>query len=209
MGISLLSDDMIIAGSDGRIFSFPKPFTISSHTLDSVFDMKTDIWYKIRSRVHSKGGRTAYKGMGTVDWLPMMGINAVAQIMFKPPKLYPSKILSMKIGKDAVPNKLFFLSNEFEGEKKISKEDAVKLIMSNTDNAYITPPYNKIFPKLNINGIYYNDLIAKESDIAVNLIKNIEPLVIGRKDFTWYDFIVKNFEKNKTPDGKTIQYVAN
>jgi len=70
LGISLLSDDMIIASKTGELFSFPKPFTISSHTLDSVFGMDTSLWYKIRSNVHSKGGRTAYKGMGKMSWLP-------------------------------------------------------------------------------------------------------------------------------------------
>lgn len=55
MRLSLLSDDMVIASEKGELFSFPKPFTISSHTLDSVFGMDTSLWYKIRSNVHSKG----------------------------------------------------------------------------------------------------------------------------------------------------------
>lgn len=189
-GLSLLSDDMVIVGKDGSLLSFPKPFTISSHTLDSVFGIDTDLWYKVRSRVHSKGGRSTYKGIGSVPWMPIMSINAMAQIVFKPPKLYPDKIVSIKIGKKAVPKRLFFLSNEFTGEKDISKEDAVKLIMSNTDNAYITPPYDNIFPRLTIRGMSYNDIIKEEKEIIRSLVENIEPIIIGRKDYSWYEYVI-------------------
>ena len=188
--LSLLSDDMVIASQNGQILSFPKPFTISSHTLDSVFGMDTNLWYRIRSRVHSKGGRSTYQSMGSIGWLPIMSINALAQIVFEPPKLYPDQIMEIKIGDHATPKKLFFLSDEFAGEKEIAKEDAVKLIHSNTDNAYITPPYDKIFPGLTIKGLSYKDIIEKEAEITRNLIDNIEPMVIGRKDYSWYEYVL-------------------
>lgn len=199
-GLSLLSDDMVIAGfgacngsnGNGSLLSFPKPFTISSHTLGSVFDIKTNLWYKIRSRVHSKGGRSAYKGIGSIDWIPIMSINALAQIVFEPPKLYPTELMKINIGKEAVPAKLYFLSNEFTGEKDISREEAVKLILSNTDNAYITPPYNKIFPKLKLNGYSYQDLIDKEVEMVSNIIKNTDPIIVGRKDYSWYKYVLEN-----------------
>lgn len=190
IGFSLLSDDMVIVSENGDIFSYPKPFTISSHTLDSVFGMNPGLWYKFRSRVHSKGGRGLYKAMGNIESLPIMSINAIAQIIFEPPKLYPNNIMSIKIAEKARPDKLFFLSDEFIGEKEISKEEALKLILSNTDNAYVTPPYSKIFPNLNINGISYKDIINKEIKIAGDLIKDITPIIIGRKDYSWYEYIL-------------------
>lgn len=188
--LRLLSDDMIIAGMDGSLLSFPKPFTISSHTLDSVFGMNTDLWYKIRSRVHSKGGRSAYQDIGSVEWMPIMSINALAQIVFEPPKLYPNKIMEIKIGKSAIPKKLIFLSDEFVGEKEISRDDATKMILSNTDNAYKTPPYDKIFPNLTVGGMAYNDIIEEELKITRNLIENIDPMIIGRKDYSWYKYVL-------------------
>lgn len=190
MGLSLLSDDMVIVSKNGGLLSFPKPFTISSHTLDSVFGMNTSLWYKIRSNVHSKGGRSAYKGIGTMSWIPIMSINALAQIIFEPPKLYPEELVHVRIGKQAKPDKLVFLSDEFVGEKEISKDDAAKLILSNTDNAYKTPPYDKIFPKLRLDGMSYDDLIAEEMNITRNLIENIEPMIIGRQDYSWYKYVL-------------------
>ncbi len=197
LGLSLLSDDMIIASEKGELFSFPKPFTISSHTLDSVFGMDTSLWYKIRSNVHSKGGRSAYKGMGKMSWLPMMSVNALAQIVFEPPKLYPEEIVSVKIGKSAIPDNLIFLSKEFNGEKEMSRKDAAQTIRANTDNAYVTPPYDKIFPGLVIGNMTYGDIIDKEMKITENLIKNITPMEIGRKDYSWYEYVLQwNREKS-------------
>lgn len=196
LGISLLSDDMVIVSEKGELFSFPKPFTISSHTLDSVFGMETNLWYKIRSNVHSGGGRSAYKGMGKMSWLPMMSINALAQIVFEPPKLYPEEIVDVKIGKSAIPESLIFLSKGFDGNKEMSRKDAAQLIQSNTDNAYITPPYPKIFPGLVVGGMTYEEILAKEMQITENLIKNITPMEIGRTDYSWYEHVLNGFAKS-------------
>lgn len=195
LGLSLLSDDMIIVSENGELFSFPKPFTISSHTLDSVFGMDTSLWYKIRSNIHSKGGRSAYKGMGKMNWLPMMSINALAQIVFEPPKLYPEEIVSVKIGKQAKPDSLIFLSKEFDGEREMSREDAARTIRANTDNAYITPPYSEIFPGLVISNMVYEDILKKEMEITENLIRNIIPMEIGRKDYSWYEYVLNGIAK--------------
>jgi hypothetical protein len=193
LGLSLLSDDMVIASEKGELFSFPKPFTISSHTLDAVFGMDTNLWYKVRSNVHSGGGRSAYKGMGKMSWLPMMSINALAQIVFEPPKLYPEELVNVKIGKSAIPESLTFLSKEFNGEKPMERKDAAQLIRSNTDNAYITPPYDKIFPGLAIGDMSYEDILAKEMQITENLIKNITPMEVGRKDYSWYEYVLNGY----------------
>jgi len=190
--LRLLSDDMVIVGENGGLLSFPKPFTISSHTLDSVFGMDTDLWYRVRSRVHSKRGRSAYKSMGSMGWMPIMGINAITQIVFEPPKLYPNKIMEINIGKQAMPKRLIFLSDRFVGEKELSKDDAVKLIMSNTDNAYITPPYDSIFPKLMVGGMSYDDIIEEEIEMTRHMVENTEPVMVGRKDYSWYKYILDN-----------------
>lgn len=196
LGLSLLSDDMVIVSEKGELFSFPKPFTISSHTLDSVFGMDTSLWYKIRSNVHSKGGRSAYKGMGKMSWLPMMSVNALAQIVFEPPKLYPEELVSVKIGKTAIPESLIFLSKEFDGEREMSIEDAARTIRANTDNAYVTPPYDKIFPGLVIGNMTYENILKKEMQITENLIKNIIPMEIGRKDYSWYQYVLNGKSMN-------------
>jgi hypothetical protein len=198
LGLSLLSDDMIIASEDGRVLSFPKPFTMSAETLKSLRLKKFDLgligdqWYKIRSMVHSKGGRSTYKSMGNVEWLPIMSINALAQIIFEPPKFYPTKIMKIKIGDQAIPKKLIFLSKEFVGEKEISNDAALELIRSNTDNAYITPPYSDIFPKLTVGGMSYNDILEEEKEIIRNLIENIDPVIVGRQDYSWYEYVLND-----------------
>jgi len=51
----------------------------------------------------------------------MMSVNAMAQIVFEPPKLYPEEIVNVKIGKMARPDSLIFLSKEFKEKEKCRK----------------------------------------------------------------------------------------
>ena len=58
-----ISDDMAILTPDAEILSYPKPMTLSSHTMSAVNDQalpRADrFMLAIRSRVHSKSGRSA------------------------------------------------------------------------------------------------------------------------------------------------------
>ena len=60
-GARFLSDDMTIIDSTGRATCFPKPLTISHHTLRAVQtgDLTPAEWrrLKVQSRLHSKEGR--------------------------------------------------------------------------------------------------------------------------------------------------------
>ena len=61
LGAKFLSDDMTIVAPDGRAVCFPKPLTISQHTLRAVNaeDLTQSEWRRLQlqSRLHSKGGR--------------------------------------------------------------------------------------------------------------------------------------------------------
>jgi len=64
-GGRFLSDDMTVIDGNGNAFCFPKPLTISAHTLRAVNadDLTKSEWRRlqIQSRLHSKEGR----GIGT------------------------------------------------------------------------------------------------------------------------------------------------
>jgi len=184
---ALLSDDMII--TDGEtILSFPKPFTISSHTLQALFGQKPSIFFKIRSKVHSRGGRKILKSLGSTQ-LPVLTINALAQIIFKPPKLFPE----IELARVAKPKSIFFISRDGNFEREVSEEEAVKLIDRNTREAYETPPYHQIFPGLRVKGKAYNELMQKEREITLRLLRNIRTRqIVGRCDYSWHNYILEN-----------------
>ena len=83
-GAKFLSDDMTVLMPDGTAHCFPKPLTISSHTLRAVDpgDLSRAEWLKLslQSRLHSKGGRGIGLWLGEMN-LPVMTANALTQLM--------------------------------------------------------------------------------------------------------------------------------
>ncbi len=73
-----LSDDMTIIDSAGNARSFPKPLTISEHTLRAVdagdLSRREWAWLRIQSRLHSKEGR-GFAMMLAEHNVPIMTIN--------------------------------------------------------------------------------------------------------------------------------------
>ncbi|MDQ2813756.1 MAG: glycosyltransferase [Actinomycetota bacterium] len=88
-GGSFLSDDMTIIDSHGIAQSYPKPLTISHHTLRALEagDLTRPEWrrLKVQSRVHSKEGRGFAMKLAQHN-LPILTINAIMQRVVPPPK---------------------------------------------------------------------------------------------------------------------------
>ena len=86
-----ISDDMAIVTPDGEILSYPKPMTLSSHTMSAVNDQalpRADrFMLAIRSRIHSKEGRSAGHALGRLN-VPIVTINAWVQLIVPPPKYH-------------------------------------------------------------------------------------------------------------------------
>ena len=84
-----LSDDMTIVDSAGNARCFPKPLTISEHTLRAVDagDLSRREWAKLRfqSRLHSKEGRGFAMKLAEHN-VPIMTINGWTQRIIPPPK---------------------------------------------------------------------------------------------------------------------------
>ncbi|MHB1802168.1 MAG: GtrA family protein, partial [Actinomycetes bacterium] len=91
-----LSDDMTILGPDGLAQSYPKPLTISEHTLRAVNagDLSTKEWRKLRlqSRLHSRAGRGIGARLGELN-VPIMSLNAFTQYVVPPPKFAVDRLV--------------------------------------------------------------------------------------------------------------------
>ena len=100
-GGRFLSDDMTVIDADGNAVCFPKPLTISAHTLRAVHadDLTPREWRRlqIQSRLHSKGGRSLALALARFN-LPIMGINALTQMLVPPPKYTVDRLVPCRIG---------------------------------------------------------------------------------------------------------------
>ena len=91
-----ISDDMAILTRGGEILSYPKPMTLSSHTMAAVNDQalpRADrLMLAIRSKVHSKEGRSAGHALGRLP-VPIVTINAWVQLLVPPPKYHVQSLI--------------------------------------------------------------------------------------------------------------------
>ncbi|MBX6342296.1 MAG: GtrA family protein, partial [Thermomicrobiaceae bacterium] len=86
-----LSDDLTLVSPSGRVLPYPKPLTISAHTVAAVdtsrLTRRERLGLRLQSRIHSRGGRRV-AFLLTRTGLPVATINAVTQWLVPPPK-YP------------------------------------------------------------------------------------------------------------------------
>ena len=93
---AFLSDDMTIINGRGAALCFPKPLTISSHTLRAVntkvLSPTQRLVLAVQSRIHSKDGRQFALLLARLN-IPIIAINAVTQILVPPPKFMVHKLV--------------------------------------------------------------------------------------------------------------------
>ena len=99
-----ISDDMAILTPGGEMLSYPKPMTLSSHTMAAVNDQALPqadrLMLAIRSKVHSKEGRSAGHALGRLP-VPIVTINAWVQLLVPPPKYHVQSLIDCDLSERA------------------------------------------------------------------------------------------------------------
>jgi dolichol-phosphate mannosyltransferase len=198
-GGSFLSDDMIIVDEHGMANRYPKPLTISAHTLRSVpsnrLGLRQRAVLQVQSRVHSKSGR----GIG--QWLarsnvPIMSINSLVQIVIPPPKYMITDLVSCEIHQQIKMSRFFLIER---GPRLISyptHEEALEVLLSNTEDAYGFPPYAQLAPKLVIGGDDYDELRRAEKEILAKALSSVSITRVRLDDFSWDEVIIASQNGN-------------
>ena len=147
-----ISDDMAILTTAGEILSYPKPMTLSSHTMSAVNDQalpRADrFMLAIRSRVHSKEGRSAGHALGRLN-VPIVTINAWVQILVPPPKYHVQSLIDCDMTDRAPIDSIILMER---GSPPLAEEPGFELtidrLIDNTDDAYTFPPFAAFAPML-------------------------------------------------------------
>lgn len=151
-----LSDDMTILDPNGKALCYPKPLTISQHTLRAVNagDLTAKEWRRLRiqSRLHSKEGRGVGARLGELN-LPIMSLNALTQLAVPPPKYTVDRLVPCGRTTSVRVEQLFIIeSNEFR-LSPIEPSGLLDELIANTDDAYGFPPFRYFAPALVIGGL--------------------------------------------------------
>jgi dolichol-phosphate mannosyltransferase len=191
-GGSFLSDDMTVIDRSGNASWFPKPLTISAHTLRAVSadDLTRSEWRRlqIQSRLHSKGGRSMALTLSRFN-LPIMGINALTQMVVPPPKYSVDRLVPCQITDATRVRELFIIERGAPRLADLDRRDALTRLLANTDDAYGFPPFRYLAPAINIGSRDYHELRTAERDILAGFLANVRVRTLASDSFGWADEI--------------------
>jgi dolichol-phosphate mannosyltransferase len=188
---AFLSDDMTIVSPRGIALTYPKPLTISAHTLSAInadtLTFREKLYLPFQSRIHSRTGRKVATFINKT-LLPAATINMMLQIVVPPPKYHVSKLLpEVKLSKTAGFTGMFIIDRSGEGTVSVKNDEALEILLSNCEDAYGFPPYNDLKEFLyNNNGI---DLRKIEQSIIREAFGGLPATMIRSKNLDWWCLI--------------------
>jgi hypothetical protein len=205
---SFLSDDMTIVGKDGRVMSYPKPLTISNHTLSAVNANSSLRWWErlalqFQSRLHSKSGRKVGLNISK-SRLPAATMNAIVQMIVPPPKYMVHRLIpKAKYANHAKLAGAVIIERGPDFEETLDHQQAVATFVNNAEDAYGFPPYPILARSLSQwNG---EDLHPQERAIVDQALKTIRTIRLRDPKFNWWQRLPVIA---KSPSQATIQLLG-
>jgi dolichol-phosphate mannosyltransferase len=189
---AFISDDLTLLSPEGKVYTFPKPLTISAHTLHAIdagqLDWQLRLFLPLQSMVHSRGGRRTAHRMARLP-LPVATINAVTQMLVPPPK-YPVQALvpTVKMASTAQLAGIFFIEWGADADLRLLDDEALGQLMRNGDDAYGFPPYAAIAPSLYQSPA--GDLRVREREIVEAALRGLPKRLIRREHGEWWRYIL-------------------
>ncbi|GAA1767813.1 glycosyltransferase [Agromyces humatus] len=191
-GARFLSDDMTILHADGSVECFPKPLTISRHTLRAVAsnELTKSEWRHLRlqSRLHSKEGREFALLLAKMN-IPIMGVNAMVQRVVPPPKFAIDRLLSCNIIASTKVSELFIIERGPEEQHDLALEETVDTLLANTEDAYQFPPFRQLAPSIVIGEVDHQVMRAREREILTSALGVMHHRTLSSPHFGWADDI--------------------
>jgi dolichol-phosphate mannosyltransferase len=191
-GGRFLSDDMTVIDADGNALCYPKPLTISAHTVRAVRadDLTPGEWRRLRlqSLLHSKGGRSLALVLSRFN-LPIMGINAITQRLVPPPKYTVDRLVKCRLGSSTRVRELFIIERGAPRVAHLDSASTLDRMIANTDDAYGFPPFKYLAPAITINGMGYQELRRREREILAGFLSAVRTTVVASNTFGWAEEI--------------------
>lgn len=188
LGAKFLSDDMTIIDEKGTAWAFPKPLTISQHTLRAinVDELAPREWrrLKLQGRLHSKEGRKVGLALGERN-LPIMGLNALTQLLVPPPKYPVDRLVPAEITPTTHIDHIFIIERGDAALHHVTKDRALTELIENTDDAYNFPPFRYFAPALSIGEQNYEQLRTREREILAGTLSGRRVRRLVCDDFSW------------------------
>jgi dolichol-phosphate mannosyltransferase len=198
---AFLSDDMTIINGEGEALSFPKPLTISSHTLRAVntkvLSPPRRLVLAIQSRIHSKEGRQFALLLARLN-IPIIAINAITQILVPPPKYMIDRLVpTARYSDHGIVRQIFIIGRGPEDEVPLSHDQTVATLLANTEDAYGFPPFSIMERAITLRSRNLrkgkkqdiSELRSLERGILEDFLRNVSACRLSSANFGWADII--------------------
>jgi dolichol-phosphate mannosyltransferase len=182
-----LSDDLTLVSPDGMMHAYPKPLTISQHTVRAVkrhrLTWRERATLPIQSRLHSRSGRRIAFLLSSLR-LPAATLNTVVQALIPPPK-YPVQRLvpGVRIAKPAPLRGVIVIHRNADAFEWLDEKDATDIVLANTEDAYGFPPYHAIEDFLL--RAFPGKLRASERRTLVGALEDVPAAMLGSTTYSW------------------------
>jgi dolichol-phosphate mannosyltransferase len=186
--ISFLSDDLTLIAPDGRVLMYPKPLTVSRHTVASVrtplLSRRERLALVVQSRVHSRTGRLFAKLIASLR-LPAATINAFVQLVIPPPKYDVERLVpGVDIATEARIAGFVVIERAAGGDRTLLPAEAVDVLVENSEDAYGFPPYPALERFLHSrNG---RNLQSEERQILASALSSVPAIVLRSESMDWW-----------------------
>ncbi len=186
---AFISDDLTLVSPDGTVMTYPKPLTISHHTVQAVnstvLTRKERLGLLLQSRIHSRSGRKFAFSLNRLRGLPLATINMMVQWLVPPPKYPITRLVpKVKLAPKAKLRGLFVIERGEEMDTHLDPQEAQSILLSNCEDAFGFPPYHSIKEFL-----YHpddNDLRPIEQRIIRTAMDGIPATLIRSKTLEWW-----------------------
>jgi glycosyltransferase involved in cell wall biosynthesis len=205
---SFISDDLTLVSPDGKVLTYPKPLTISRHTLKAVrtplLSRRERIGLLIQSRLHSRSGRRFALTLSRTR-LPAATINALVQMVVPPPKYHVERLVpGVEVAPEARLVGLVVIQRGGEGAGHLDESQALATLMCNSEDAYGFPPYPAIEGLLR--GRNGGDLQHVERTIVARALSGRPAAVMRSETMDWWrrlPDVVSRWTKSAPSQGAT------
>lgn len=196
-----VSDDLTLLRDDGTVLPYPKPLTISRHTLSAVHTPLLTPMERFtlifQSRLHSKSGRW-FGLMLTRFNLPMATTNAIVQWIVPPPKYHIQRLVPhARIAPKAKLAGMVVIERGDFKHIELSHEEASEMLLANCEDAYGFPPYADIKESLYLSGS--RDLRDEERRIVDTAMTNSPSMVMRSETRNWFQMLPDFFNRVTSP----------
>jgi putative flippase GtrA len=185
---SFLSDDLTVVCPDGRVLAYPKPLTISRHTVAAVktplLSRRERIKLIPQSRLHSRTGRRLAFVIAKLR-IPAASLNAVVQRMIPPPKYDISRLVpTARVAPEAKIARLVIIERNRDLQQELESEEALRILFENCEDAFGFPPYSEIEGFLQ--GLNGHDLQRAERMVVENAFAGVPATLIASSTMDWW-----------------------